>query len=70
VAPVIHDFTYEPLVYDLLPMEGNVFSYEATTNAGEAGMLDCLARALLPPDSAVHIAHLVALPIHSNAGVC
>lgn len=46
VAPIIHDFTYEPLVYDLLPMEGNVFKYEATTNAG-AGTATAPGAALL-----------------------
>jgi hypothetical protein len=28
VAPVIHEFTYEPMVHDLLPMDGNLFRYQ------------------------------------------
>lgn len=34
VAPVIHDWTYEPMVYDLLQMRSNVFTYQAETRAG------------------------------------
>lgn len=35
VAPVIHDWTYEPLVYDLLAPQGSVFKYHAQTQGGE-----------------------------------
>lgn len=35
VAPVIHDWTYEPLVYDLLAPAGSVFKYHAQTQGGE-----------------------------------
>lgn len=35
VAPVIHDWTYEPLVYDLLAPQGSVFKYHAQTQGGK-----------------------------------
>jgi syntaxin-binding protein 1 len=35
VAPVIHDWTYEPLVYDLLAPQGSVFKYHAQTQGGQ-----------------------------------
>eukprot|EP00195_Chlamydomonas_chlamydogama_P015339 CAMPEP_0202894092 /NCGR_PEP_ID=MMETSP1392-20130828/3544_1 /ASSEMBLY_ACC=CAM_ASM_000868 /TAXON_ID=225041 /ORGANISM="Chlamydomonas chlamydogama, Strain SAG 11-48b" /LENGTH=527 /DNA_ID=CAMNT_0049578655 /DNA_START=122 /DNA_END=1701 /DNA_ORIENTATION=- len=31
LAPVIHEWTYEAMVYDLLKMEGNMFKYQAVT---------------------------------------
>eukprot|EP00775_Hariotina_reticulata_P004848 gene4848-5095_t len=34
VAPVIHEWTYEAMVYDLLPVEDNVIRYTAETAAG------------------------------------
>jgi hypothetical protein len=71
VAPVIHDFTYEPLVYDLLPMEGNVFKYEATTNAGEGTATAPGAPALLVlwarPCAR---SHSPPMPTCSDADVC
>lgn len=36
VAPAIHDWTYEPMVYDLLPIRNNAFTYSAETRAGAA----------------------------------
>lgn len=35
VAPIIHDWTYEPMVYDLLAPEGSVFKYHSQTQGGE-----------------------------------
>ena len=35
VAPIIHDWTYEPMVYDLLAPPGGVFSYHTETQGGE-----------------------------------
>ena len=34
VAPVIHDWTYEPMVYDLLAPEGSTYRYHAENNRG------------------------------------
>ena len=34
VAPVIHEWTYEAMAYDLLNMDGEVFRYEVETQAG------------------------------------
>lgn len=36
VAPVIHEWTYEAMAYDLLGLEGNVFQYTAETAGGKA----------------------------------
>ena len=36
VAPVIHEWTYEAMAYDLLGLEGNVFQYMAETAGGKA----------------------------------
>ena len=36
VAPVIHEWTYEAMAYDLLGLEGNVFHYTAETAGGKA----------------------------------
>lgn len=34
VAPIIHDWTYEPLVYDLLAPEGGTYRYHTENNKG------------------------------------
>ncbi len=36
VAPVIHEWTYEAMVYDLLKLNGNVYNYEIETEGGKA----------------------------------
>ncbi len=36
VAPVIHEWTYEAMAFDLLGLEGNVFHYTAETAGGKA----------------------------------
>ena len=36
VAPIIHDWTYEPMVYDLLAPEGATYRYQAENNRGTA----------------------------------
>jgi len=35
VAPVIHEWTYEAMAYDLLNLDGEVFRYDVETQAGE-----------------------------------
>ncbi|KAL3680564.1 hypothetical protein R1sor_023520 [Riccia sorocarpa] len=35
VAPVIHEWTYNSLCHDLLPLDGNKFMYEVTTGSGK-----------------------------------
>lgn len=35
VAPVIHEWTYEAMAYDLLNLDGEVFRYEVETQAGQ-----------------------------------
>eukprot|EP00899_Mesostigma_viride_P012721 jgi/Mesvir1/2144/Mv16665-RA.1 len=35
VAPVIHEWTYGAMVYDLLAIKGNVYKYQMETNAGK-----------------------------------
>eukprot|EP00240_Pyramimonas_obovata_P004176 CAMPEP_0118930264 /NCGR_PEP_ID=MMETSP1169-20130426/7007_1 /TAXON_ID=36882 /ORGANISM="Pyramimonas obovata, Strain CCMP722" /LENGTH=352 /DNA_ID=CAMNT_0006872589 /DNA_START=198 /DNA_END=1253 /DNA_ORIENTATION=+ len=35
VAPVVHELTYEAMCYDLLPHEGDSFSYATTTQGGK-----------------------------------
>ncbi|KAK3279046.1 Sec1-like domain containing protein [Cymbomonas tetramitiformis] len=35
VAPVIHDWTYEAMCYDLLPLEGDMYQRKVTTTGGE-----------------------------------
>mmetsp|Transcript_2934 Transcript_2934/g.6104 ORF Transcript_2934/g.6104 Transcript_2934/m.6104 type:complete len:355 (-) Transcript_2934:32-1096(-) len=37
VAPVVHELTYEAMCYDLLPHEGDSFSYATTTQVGRGG---------------------------------
>lgn len=34
VAPVIHEFTYEAMVYDLEGMNGDVFTHTSANNTG------------------------------------
>ncbi|KAK9826197.1 hypothetical protein WJX81_006806 [Elliptochloris bilobata] len=36
VSPVIHEWTYEAMAYDLLGLEGSVFQYTAETASGKA----------------------------------
>lgn len=36
VAPVIHEWTYEAMVYDLLKLNGNVYNYDIETEGGKA----------------------------------
>ena len=36
VAPIIHDWTYEPMVYDLLAPEGATYRYHSENNRGAA----------------------------------
>lgn len=35
VAPVIHEWTYEAMVYDLLSLNGNAYEYESQTEGGQ-----------------------------------
>ena len=35
IAPIIHEWTYESMVYDLLDVPNGVYKYKITTNAGE-----------------------------------
>eukprot|EP00879_Flechtneria_rotunda_P003010 GHRR01003228.1.p1 GENE.GHRR01003228.1~~GHRR01003228.1.p1 ORF type:complete len:663 (+),score=201.56 GHRR01003228.1:278-2266(+) len=35
VAPIIHEWTYEAMVYDLLPVEDNIIRYTAETASGK-----------------------------------
>ena len=35
VAPIIHDWTYEPMVYDLLAPEGTTYRFQSENNKGE-----------------------------------
>ena len=35
IAPVIHEWTYESMVHDLLDVKNGVYRYKITTNAGE-----------------------------------
>lgn len=39
VAPVIHEWTYEAMAYDLLGLESDVFRYDVETQAGQATCL-------------------------------
>ena len=34
MAPVIHEWTYEAMAYDLLNMKGDIFKYESETQGG------------------------------------
>lgn len=40
VAPVIHEWTYEALVYDLLSLDDNIIRYKAETASGAAEVKD------------------------------
>lgn len=42
VAPVVHEWTYEAMVYDLLPVDENVIRYSAETASGKAEVKDHL----------------------------
>ena len=35
MAPVIHEWTYEAMVYDLLGLRGSTFKYESETAGGK-----------------------------------
>ena len=39
VAPVIHEWTYEAMAYDLLNMKGDIFKYESETQGGACRLL-------------------------------
>ena len=39
MAPVIHEWTYEAMAYDLLGLESDVFRYDVETQAGQATCL-------------------------------
>jgi hypothetical protein len=41
VAPVIHDFTYEPLVYDVLDVLGTVWRRPGAASPGDKDGPDC-----------------------------
>ena len=36
MAPVIHEWTYEAMVYDLLKLSGSVYKYEIETEGGKS----------------------------------
>ena len=36
MAPVIHEWTYEAMVYDLLKLNGSVYNYEIETEGGKS----------------------------------
>lgn len=40
VAPMIHEWTYEAMVYDLLPVQGNVIRYAAESAGGKQEVKD------------------------------
>ena len=35
VAPIIHEWTYEAMVFDLLKLEGSIYKYEIETEGGK-----------------------------------
>ena len=35
LSPLLHEYTYQAMIQDLLPIADNVFNYDAETNAGE-----------------------------------
>ena len=35
MAPVIHEWTYEAMAYDLLGLKGTTFKYESETSGGK-----------------------------------
>eukprot|EP00850_Spirogloea_muscicola_P023966 SM000413S15649 [mRNA] locus=s413:20313:25047:- [translate_table: standard] len=42
VAPVIHEWTYDCMCHDLLPMEGSKYRYEVVTSSGAKDLKDVL----------------------------
>ena len=34
-APIVHEFTYQAMAYDLLPIESNKYSYQSSSVSGE-----------------------------------
>ena len=36
IAPIIHEWTYEAMVYDLLPVSGSMYTYHAISAAGKS----------------------------------
>eukprot|EP00850_Spirogloea_muscicola_P000416 SM000002S05496 [mRNA] locus=s2:67784:72742:- [translate_table: standard] len=42
VAPVIHEWTYDCMCHDLLPMEGSKYRYEVVTSSGAKDVKDVL----------------------------
>ena len=67
VAPIIHDWTYEPMVYDLLAPEGSTYRYHAENNRG-AGCHKTLDSTLQLSGEPVHACSVRARygPMHTR----